>query len=195
MSQENNTQEINFSEEKTTSSENLQEQQVSVPQTASNNKILIIVIMLLLAIVLGILGAYLFFDVLGKEDSSDNEEDTLQEEVEEEITPTEVKPSPTQVYRNVQPTEELYSSCIASDFDGEEYAHGEKYTTLDGCQTCGCFDGEWICEVEDRCIVLDSDCIYDGVVYHTGDSFPATDGCNTCTCNDGNVSCTLMLCL
>lgn len=55
----------------------------------------------------------------------------------------------------------------------------------DGCNTCACEDGEWVCTTlgcPDTC--------------EPGDTKDANDGCNTCTCSeDGEWLCTLAECI
>lgn len=72
--------------------------------------------------------------------------------------------------------------------DGVRYAPGDAVPALDGCNSCGCIDGEIVCTTAD---CPDSQCSYAGITYAAGATFTATDGCNTCSCGtDGFVGCT-----
>jgi len=86
----------------------------------------------------------------------------------------------------------MYDSCVATGFDGETYEHGEKYTTLDDCETCECIDGEWDCLINPACIPDTTKCNFEGSSYSDGDTFNTTDGCRTCSCDNGTVECTLI---
>lgn len=76
--------------------------------------------------------------------------------------------------------------------DGVTYDAGDSVPSPDGCNSCGCIDGEVVCTTAD---CPESQCTYGGSTYAFGTSFTALDGCNTCSCEQGNViSCTLMDC-
>ncbi len=78
-------------------------------------------------------------------------------------------------------------------YDGVVYSDGEGFASTDGCNSCGCNDGDVVCTELD-CGPAPASCEYNGMTYQDGEGFPSTDGCNGCGCNDGQVSCTELLC-
>lgn len=77
------------------------------------------------------------------------------------------------------------SDCPVSDACED----GDTKPAPDGCNTCSCSDGAWVCtEIACGSGPTDPDACVDG------DTEPAGDGCNTCTCADGLWACTEMAC-
>jgi TILa domain/Kazal-type serine protease inhibitor domain len=74
---------------------------------------------------------------------------------------------------------------------GVVYADGAGVPSLDGCNSCGCNDGQVACTLID-CNV--SQCNYQGNVYDDGEMFASADGCNSCMCSEGDVACTERAC-
>jgi hypothetical protein len=79
--------------------------------------------------------------------------------------------------------------------DGTTYAHGQSFSSSDGCNTCGCDDGVVACTTK-GCVGDGGlgGCSYDGKTYAEGATFPSSDGCNTCGCSAGQVACTARAC-
>lgn len=75
-------------------------------------------------------------------------------------------------------------------YDGKTYKEGDSFPSSDGCNTCGCTNGQVACTLR-ACVKT---CTYDGKTYQEGDTFKSTDGCNTCSCTGGNVVCTEKAC-
>ena len=89
--------------------------------------------------------------------------------------------------------------------------------TEDGCNTCACINGDWVCTLKPcpevcepvACLLFcengykvnENGCDIcecaekDGGQCGAGDTKPAPDGCNTCVCINGNWACTLKLCV
>ncbi len=79
---------------------------------------------------------------------------------------------------------------IGNETEGAaECQDGETKPADDGCNTCGCNDGEWEC-TEKACegqTTVPAMC-------QDGESKPSEDDCNTCTCIGGDWGCTLANC-
>lgn len=76
-----------------------------------------------------------------------------------------------------------------------EYAVGDTFPSLDGCNTCSCTAQGILCTTL-ACASDGGTCSYGGNTYATGASFPSTDGCNHCSCDaSGNVFCTEVACV
>ncbi len=80
-------------------------------------------------------------------------------------------------------------SASGSESGGGACVDGDTKPADDGCNTCGCIDGEWACTA----IGCSGD---DGPapVCEDGQQMPAPDGCNTCECFEGAWACTDMGC-
>lgn len=174
-----------------------------------NNRSLLWAIILLLVALISLVAVYVAFNMIDKQDSQLTPEPSVTQKsnkaqkppVTPEKTPEpEVKPSEPVVQapplaaeeKPVEDEEEEPEpeDCKAKDFDGKKYDDGESYTTLDGCETCTCNDGNWGCKVKPSCIILPSDCTYDNQIYHNGETRSAE--CDqTCTCDGGNWDCVM----
>jgi len=67
-----------------------------------------------------------------------------------------------------------------------ECVNGETREADDGCNTCSCQSGSWVCTTA----ACDP-----GPECEEGDTMPAGDDCNTCSCIQGRWGCTLVYCL
>ena len=81
-------------------------------------------------------------------------------------------------------------SCV---YNGVTYQDGDGFPSSDGCNSCGCNNGDVAC-TERACAPEPKTCEYNGKTYQDGDGFPSTDGCNGCGCNNGVVLCTELAC-
>ncbi len=65
---------------------------------------------------------------------------------------------------------------------------GDTMPAPDGCNTCGCIDGEWACtQIGCGETGTPTEC-------QPGDTMPAPDGCNDCICIEGQWGCTKRAC-
>jgi len=170
-------------------------------QDGQSNNPLLWAITILLAVLVVLVSGLIMFNM--------NKEKQIQKQPTEEL---DVKPKPLTQPPAIEKPENKPSSdlntvpkkplvtpqaeepkpedCKAKKFDGKKYDDGESYTTLDGCETCTCNDGNWNCQVKPSCIILPSDCTHDNTIYHEGDARSA-DCDQTCTCSDGNWDCVI----
>jgi hypothetical protein len=96
-------------------------------------------------------------------------------------------------------------TAAGCDYNGKEYAVGDKFQAADGCNQCSCGD-----EREVQCTLIgcgpgpgpgpdpdpdpDPYCTVDGKRYAPGQQV-SNDGCNTCSCMaSGDVACTQRAC-
>lgn len=156
----------------------------------SRNRTLLIVIILLLIVLLCCVASAFLYTIIRSRSGGGSSifEDLLdvfrgkEETVEEEQEDSTEEEEESEESESGGGTSTASSSCLATGFDDEEYTHGDSYTTLDGCQTCTCNDGDWDCTVEERCIAPEADCVYEGEALYIGDEVVSDDGCDRWVC-------------
>jgi hypothetical protein len=89
------------------------------------------------------------------------------------------------------------SDSNASDSQGDECMPGDMMDAPDGCNTCGCDNGYWVCTAigcdPTASTTGPTDTV--GGECQDGDMMDAPDGCNTCFCEGGLWACTEIGCI
>lgn len=80
------------------------------------------------------------------------------------------------------------SSSSTCTYNGNQYSAGDKFPSIDNCNSCECGKGGSVSCTEMECV----GCEHKGQKYNNGDSFK--DSCNSCSCSNGEVMCTEIDC-